>query len=248
MLAALFFLVALFYASVGFGGGSSYLAILSLSGFEYSLIPVIALACNIVVVSGNSFHYVRQGHYAPKLLIPHIISSVPFAYLGGTLELEKYVFESLVAISLTLAGLFMVLQPGKYSSEDTPYQPLSIPFALFLGAVLGLLSGVIGIGGGIFLAPALYFLRAGAPHQIATTASLFILINSIAGIIAQLQKTNVIENLPEYWYLPLAVLVGGQIGNFMSIKILPLRMLAFITGGLVLLVGLRMGTKVLDVM
>ena len=109
---------------------------------------------------------------------------------------------------------------------------------------MGFVSGVVGIGGGIFLSPILFLIRAGRPKHIVTTASLFILINSISGVIGHLTKNNVLAEIQNYWYLLLAVLIGGQIGNFLNLKIFPTRILALVTAGLVLFVAARMGTKI----
>lgn len=244
MLAVLFGAIAFLYASVGFGGGSSYLALLVLWGLPYTIIPMLALACNIIVVSGNSLHYVRAGHFNKHILIPHLIGSVPLAYIGGTLAISQIFFEWLVFLTLLIASLLLIWQHKQYGAPNTIYHPLSLPLAISIGAGLGFLSGVIGIGGGIFLAPILYLLHAGSPRQIATTASLFILINSIAGILGHLQKTGFSEEIFAYWPLLLAVLVGGLSGNLVSLKYFPLKVIVLITGLLVLFVSLRMGIKV----
>ena len=109
---------------------------------------------------------------------------------------------------------------------------------------MGFISGVVGIGGGIFLSPILFLIRAGRPKHIATVASLFILINSISGIIGQLTKNMVLTEVFNYWYLLAAVLIGGQVGNFLNLKIFPARILALVTAVLVIFVATRMGLRV----
>ena len=244
LLAALFGAIALLYASVGFGGGSSYLALLVLWELPFSIIPMLALACNIIVVFGNSLHYARVGYFNSRLLIPYLIGSIPLSYLGGTLIIDQTLFEWLIFLSLLVAGLLLIWQHKTFEDPNANYQLPALPLAIAVGAVLGFLSGIIGIGGGIFLAPILYLLRAGSPRKIATTASLFILINSTAGLLGHLQKIGFSEMLLAHWPLLLAVLIGGQIGNLLSIKYFPLRILVLITGLLVLSVSLRMGIKV----
>ncbi len=244
LIAALFGVIALLYASVGFGGGSSYLALLVLWGLPYAIIPMLALACNIIVVSGNSLHYVRAGYFNQRLLVPYLIGSIPLAYLGGTLTIDQTLFEWLIFLSLLIAGLLLIWQHKTFDDPHANYQLPAMPLAIAVGAVLGFLSGIIGIGGGIFLAPILYLLRAGSPRQIATTASLFILINSLAGLLGHLQKIGFPELLLAYWPLLLAVFVGGQAGNHLSLKLFPLRVMVLITGLLVLFVSLRMAIKV----
>lgn len=244
LLAALFGVIALLYASVGFGGGSSYLALLVLWGLPFSIIPMLALACNIIVVSGNSLHYVRAGHFNKRLLIPYLIGSIPLSYLGGTLVIDQILFEWLIFLLLLTAGLLLIWQHKEFEDPDTNYRPPFLPLAIIVGAILGFLSGIIGIGGGIFLAPVLHLLRAGSPRQIATTASLFILINSIAGLLGHLQKIGFSAMLLAYWPLLLAVFIGGQAGNLLSLKFLPLKIMVLITGLLVIFVSLRIGIKV----
>ena len=244
LLGLLFFFVALFYASVGFGGGSSYLALLVLWDIPYVIIPAIALICNITVVSGNSFHYVRAGYLNWQLLLPPIMTSIPFAYLGGRLEIEKHLFLLLLFATLFIAGIRLLVSYRLYDENLNAYKPTPIWLGGMIGAILGLLAGTVGIGGGIFLAPILYNLRAGPPKQIATTASLFILVNSIAGLVGQLQKSGLTEALLDYWYLPVLVLVGGQFGNLLTIKFIPAHIVALMTAVLVLFVAGRLGLAI----
>lgn len=246
MLALLFFIVAAFYASVGFGGGSSYLALLVLWDVPYIIIPAIALICNITVVSGNSFHYIRAGYLNWRLLLPPTLASVPFAYLGGRLEVEKELFVILLFAALLFAGIRLLINYRHYDDVVSSYKNLPIWLGTIVGIVLGFLAGVVGIGGGIFLAPILYNFRAGTPKQIAMTASLFILVNSIAGLMGQLQKNGVTDALLDYWYLPFLALLGGQLGNLITIKLIPARIVALLTSLLVLFVASRLGLLVVS--
>lgn len=241
LLATLFSLVALFYASVGFGGGSSYLALLVLWGLPFAVIPVIALICNIIVVSGNSFHYARAGYVNWRLLLPPVVASVPMAYLGGRLMIEREVFVAILFVTLLLTGLRLLIQHRQYGDEMTDYQGLPVWKGVGLGAVLGFLAGVVGIGGGIFLAPVLYNLRVASPKVIAATASLFILVNSMAGLAGQLQKSGFTETILAYWYLPIVVFLGGQMGNLLTIRLIPAKIVALLTALLVLFVAIRLG-------
>ncbi len=246
ILGLLFAIIAIFYASVGFGGGSSYIALLILWDIPYIIIPAIALICNITVVSGNSFHYIRAGYLNWRLLLAPTIASVPFAYIGGTLEIEKELFILLLFTSLVFAGIRLLFNYRTYNNDSQPYKNIPIWLGSLIGATLGFMAGIVGIGGGIFLAPILYNIRAGSPKQIATTASIFILINSIAGLIGQLQKNNVTEVILDYWYLPLLVLIGGQIGNLLTIKFIPTRIIALLTACLVLFVAGRLGFMIME--
>ncbi len=245
LLSILFLVTAILYSSVGFGGGSTYLALLLIWGIPYTIFPVIALSCNIIVVSGNCFNYIRAGNINLKLLIPYLIGSVPLAYIGGSLSIERELFEILLFLVLSSAGILLLFNFKSYDDKKESYKKINPLVSISIGGVLGFISGIVGIGGGIFLSPILFLIRAGRPKYIVTTASIFILINSISGTVGQLTKSDVLAEIQNYWYLLLAVLIGGQIGNLLNLKILPTRILALITAALVLLVALRMGIRFL---
>ena len=238
-----FFVTAILYASVGFGGGSTYLALLLILGVPYYIFPVIALICNIFVVSGNSFNYIRAGNLNLKLLTPYLIGSIPLAYIGGSLQIDKNLFEIFLFLVLAFAGTMILINFKSYDNEDTTYKDIPIIISILIGGILGFVSGAVGIGGGIFLSPILFLIKAGKPKHIVTAASLFILINSIAGVIGQLTKNIVLIEVSNYWYLFLAVMIGGHIGNFLNLKVFPTKILALITATLVLFVAIRMGVK-----
>ena len=244
LLSILFLVTAILYSSVGFGGGSTYLALLLIWGVPYFIFPVIALSCNIIVVTGNCFNYIRTGNLNLKLLIPYLIGSVPMAYIGGSLPIEKQLFEILLFLVLALAGTLLLFNFKSYNDKEEDYRKISNSSSILIGGVLGFISGVVGIGGGIFLSPILFLARAGRPKHIVTASSLFILINSIFGIIGQLTKNAVLIEVTNYWYLLVAVLIGGQIGNFLNLKIFSTRILALVTSCLVLFVAVRMGLKI----
>ena len=241
----LFFVTSAIYSSVGFGGGSTYLALLLLWGIPYTIFPVIALSCNIIVVTGNCINYSRAGNLNLKFLAPYLVGSIPLAFFGGSLSLDKELFEILLFSILFIAGLLLLINFKTYDDNEENYNKIPSPIAVIIGSILGFISGVVGIGGGIFLSPILFLLRAAKPKVIVTAASVFILINSLSGIIGQLTKNLVLEQLLNYWPLLLAVLVGGQIGNFLNIRILPTKILALITASLVLFVAARMLFKIL---
>ena len=243
ILSILFFVTAILYSSVGFGGGSAYLALLLISGVPYFIFPILALSCNIIVVSGNCFNYIRAGNLNLRLLIPYLIGSMPLAFIGGSLPIEKKLFEILLFLVLTIAGILLLLNFRSYDDKEESYRKIPIIISILIGGILGFISGIVGIGGGIFLSPILFLIKAGRPKHIVTTASLFILINSLSGIVGQLTKNAVISEIPNYWFLLLAVLIGGQVGNFLNLKIFPTRILALVTAGLVLFIAIRMAYK-----
>ena len=243
ILSILFFVTAILYASVGFGGGSTYLALLLIWNIPYHIFPIIALICNIFVVSGNSFNYIKAGNLNLKLLIPYLIGSIPLAFIGGSLPIEKNIFEIFLFIVLAIAGTLLLINFKTYDDNESTYRNIPIFISILIGGILGFVSGVVGIGGGIFLSPILFLIKAAKPKHIVTAASLFILINSISGVFGQLTKNIVLSDISSYWYLFLIVIIGGHIGNFLNLKMFPTRLLALITSTLVLFVAIRMGIK-----
>ena len=244
ILPILFFITAILYSSVGFGGGSTYLALLLIWDIPYYIFPVIALFCNIIVVTGNSINYVRAGNHNFKLLLPFLIGSIPFAFFGGTLIINKEIFEILLFLVLSIAGVLLLINNKSYEEKNLITKKLNSFISIFIGSVLGLISGIVGIGGGIFLSPILFLLKADIPKNIVTTASLFILVNSISGILGQLTKEIVLNEIKFYWPLFLSVLIGGLFGNYLNLKIFSNRFLAIITSLLVIFVAFRMALKI----
>ena len=243
VLSILFFVTATLYSSVGFGGGSTYLALLLLWGVPYYIFPAIALLCNIFVVSGNCFNYIRAGNLNLKLLLPYLIGSIPLAFIGGSLQVDKDLFEILLFLVLSTAGILLLFKFKSYDDIESDYKKIPFIISLFIGSLLGFISGIVGIGGGIFLSPILFLLRAGKPQHIVTTASIFILINSLSGIFGQLTKNAVFNEISNYWVLLLAVIIGGQLGNFLNLKVFSTKILALLTAVLVIFVAIRIGLK-----
>jgi len=243
ILSFLFFLTALLYSSVGFGGGSTYLALLLLWGIPYQVFPVIALCCNVIVVSGNCFNFIREGNSNFKLAVPYLISSVPLAFIGGSLEIEQNIFEILLFITLSVAGFLLLLKFRSFGDKNETYRKIPNIISILIGSTIGFVSGIVGIGGGIFLSPILLLIKVGDIRHIAATASIFILINSVAGIAGQITKDSILSEIYSYWPLFLLVFIGGQLGNFLNLRIFPARILALVTSLLVIFVALRMGVK-----
>lgn len=245
-LTSVFFLTALAYAMVGFGGGSTYNALLILGGVDYRLVPIIALSCNIIVVSGGVFHFARQGHIGLRRAAPWLISSIPAAFLGGLIPVPEHIFILLLGLCLLAAGgriLWRSLCMPDDGASDIVARGHHAALPLFAGAGLGLVAGITGIGGGIFLAPILYLLRWDGARAIAGLCALFILVNSLAGLAGQLVKAHDLAILPALWpYLPLglAVAVGGQIGSWLGASRLRLFWIERLTGVLILYVALRL--------
>ena len=245
ILSILFFVTALIYSSVGFGGGSTYLAILLIWGVPYTIFPVIALVCNIIVVSGNSINFIRSKNVNINLLFPYLIGSIPFAFIGGSITIEKSLFEILLFCVLLVAGIFLLIESKSFSEEKIKINQIPKLISISIGSIIGFISGIVGIGGGIFLSPLLFLMKTGYPKHITSSASLFILINSIFGIAGQLTKDQILDQVIIYWPLFLSVLVGGQIGSVLNIKFLPNKILALLTSFLVIFVAIRIGIKLI---
>ena len=238
-LAAAFFVTAALYASVGFGGGSTYTALLTLGGVDYKILPAISLICNVIVVSGGAFRYVRAKQVDWPRVLPLVLISAPFAWLGGLTPIKQSTFTLILALALLAAGLLLLFQ-REYLAGDTPTRTKASLFDYLAGAGTGYLAGLVGIGGGIFLAPILHLTRWGQPRAIAATACLFILINSLAGLGGQFMKlgtSGAAAALTPYWPLAITVLIGGQIGSSASLKLLSQTMVRRVTALLILYVA-----------
>ncbi|KCZ93372.1 sulfite exporter TauE/SafE family protein [Hyphomonas johnsonii] len=243
VLAILFFITAMLYAAVGFGGGSTYNALLILNGTDYRILPSIALACNIIVVTGGVIRFWRAGHLALRRLAPFLVASIPAAWLGGRIPVSESLFTGILGGTLLISGLHLAFRSAPKTGTNAVQQRPAPLVGLGVGGSIGLLSGMVGIGGGIFLAPVLYFLKWGHPRQIAAACSFFILANSLSGLAGQamkLQDAQVLTLTLPYWPLLLSVLVGGQIGSWLGSKRLQPSVVKKLTALLILYVAVRL--------
>jgi uncharacterized membrane protein YfcA len=177
------------------------------------------------------------------LLVPYLVGSIPFAFFGASISISKELFEIILFIILFIAGILLLIKNKSYSYDQIKINSVSKAVSIFIGSVIGFFSGIVGIGGGIFLSPILFLMKAGYPRHIATAASLFILINSIFGVAGQLTKNIVFDEFLNYWPLFFCVLIGGQIGNLLNIKFISNKTLTIITSMLVIFVSIRMGIR-----
>jgi uncharacterized membrane protein YfcA len=214
LLAAAMFAGAVLYSSVGHAGSSAYLAIMALFGVPPAVMRPTALVLNVLVASVTSTRYIRAGQFRWRVAWPFLAGALPFAFLGGSLQLAGGFYKPLVGAVLLLAAA-RLLWPRAIKSAEEPHDP-PILLALVIGAGIGLLSGLTGTGGGIFLSPVLLFLGWSAPKTTSGVAAVFILSNSIAGLAGNLAS---VQHLPPM--LPLyaaAVLAGALVGTTLGIR------------------------------
>jgi uncharacterized membrane protein YfcA len=234
-----FLVIATLYSSVGFGGGSSYLALLALVLTSFFAIRSTALICNLVVVSGSTYLYWKNGHLDFKKFLPFVLTSIPLAFLGARFRLSEEVFFIILGGALIISAVALIFQTLKLKKSDE-VNPNYPPYVTYLlGAGIGLLSGLVGIGGGIFLAPVLNHMKWDKSIKIAALASFFILVNSVSGIGGLLTKGTFELPWVEAIGLIVAVFIGGQIGIRLSLSKLTGNGIKIVTAILVLIVGVR---------
>ena len=210
LLAAGMLVAAFLYASVGHGGASAYIAAMALAGIAPAEMRPIALMLNVLVASLATYKFWRAGHFVWGLFWPFAVISIPAAYLGGAITLPGTAYKVLVGLVLLYAG-WQLWWSARAGEELRPARRLPIPLAMAIGAVLGVLSGLTGVGGGIFLSPLLLLFGWAGTKQTSAVAAPFILVNSLAALAAGFVKNPVPP--PDYaWWLMAAVLVGGWAG------------------------------------
>jgi uncharacterized membrane protein YfcA len=253
-LAPIFFLIALTYATAGFGGGSSYLAVLALAALPTGEMRATALVCNLIVASGGVFHFWKAGAMPWKRALPLVLFSVPAAYLGGRIELPREQFLGLLGLVLLFAGLAMWWRTGLEQippNNEPPPEAENAENAQvgagLLGGMLGFLAGLVSIGGGIFLSPVLFLQRWAAARVIAAVTSLFIFVNSLSGLLGQLSR-GIELSWQLLGVLAVAVLLGGQIGTRLTLRRLSATTIRRIAAVLIVIVGVRLLVQVSGVL
>ena len=209
LLPLLLFLIAMLYSSVGHAGASGYLAVKAIIGIQPEIMRPSALALNILVATIATYKFYRVGSFSRGLFLPLIITSIPMAYLGGRLVLPEEFYKPVVGIILLFAA-WRLFRTGRNGS-DYEVQTPSMLLLLLFGGVLGLLSGLTGVGGGIFLSPLLLVFRWAPLKAISGVAAAFILVNSIAGILGVISNETTIQ--PTLFIWAFAVILGGLIGS-----------------------------------
>jgi hypothetical protein len=216
------FIVAILYSSVGHGGASGYLAIMSLTSYgmmESSWLKQHAWFLNLLVAALAFYHYRKEGFHNIKLTIPFVIASIPMAFLGGYLLIDGVVYDLLLSITLLWAAwrLFGSMSIDEIEKTVLPTTPQAIPW----GAGIGLASGIIGVGGGIFLSPIILLKKWATPKTVAATSAVFIWVNSMAGLAGASVSGQLNLDLNILIYFALVVIVGGIIGSYYGAKIAP---------------------------
>lgn len=215
MLTLAVFAVAFLYSCVGHAGASGYIAAMTLFGLAPAVVKPTALALNILVATIASWQFRRAGHFSWKLFWPLALASVPCAFLGGYINLPTRAFKILVGLVLLASAARFLFDPPAEPAANHP----SLPKSLGIGAGLGLLSGLTGTGGGIFLTPLGIFLKWDATKTVAAVSAVFILVNSASGLAGWLLKTRAFPGVA--WPLTLAALAGGVAGSYLGSARLP---------------------------
>lgn len=235
-----FFLIAMLYSAAGFGGGSSYLALLVLVGWKAQSFAAVALSCNLVVTGQGAWFLARNGYLKWKDILPFVVASIPMALLGGLYKIRTDIWFIILGTSLILSGLALLI-PKKNEGRDL--EQVSRKFlwilGIGLGTVLGFLAGLVGIGGGIFLSPILHFLKVGKSREIAALATAFILLNSASGLLGQVLKAGIPDRFAAGLALIGAVVLGGNIGSRWATHFLSNSALRYWTAVLVITAGVR---------
>lgn len=241
-LAVLFCIVAFIYSSVGLGGGSSYTALMAIFGISTLAIPMISLSLNLFVTSVGSFNFIRNKHAKIKLILPFLISSIPMAYLGGSLKLQKEMFYWILLISLVFVAIRIYIWHNTTIKLNIN-QNGKIIISLIAGSILGLVAGIVGIGGGIYLVPLILILGLGTEKEAAACGVIFIWLNSFSGLLSRFQYNSI--DLTNYIPLIVAVLAGGTLGSFMgSFKFSP-KAMEKILGAVIIVAILFLSGKVI---
>ena len=239
-----FLIIAFIYASVGFGGGSSYLAILAVYALPFKEIRLIALLCNIIVVTGGTIIFIRNKQTDWKKIIPVVLISVPLAFLGAKMKISQDTFFIILGCSLLIAAILLWIKTKPATTETIKAQgKYHYIQDGILGGAIGFLSGMVGIGGGIFLSPLLNLLKWDTAKKIAATASVFILANSISGIAGQLSSLPSNINYTRIILLCIAVFIGGQLGSRMGASTFNPLVIKRVTALLVFFAGVEVLSK-----
>lgn len=233
------FVISLVYTSVGLGGGSSYVALLFLFGIPLANIPPIALFFNITASSVAFYRFSKRGYVVPRLVYPFLLTSIPATFLGARIKLDENILTLVFALTLFCIALVLFFRKKEKKFRFSDSKNMSWILPLLLGAILGFLAGLVGIGGGIFLGPVLLLVGFASPKYIAGICSAFVLVNSIVGLTARYFQGNV--DLSTIFFLGIVVFVGAQVGSFFGTKRFSPILLQKVVAVILLLVSFKLG-------
>src|SRR5438067_10699 len=226
--------IAFLYSSVGHAGASGYIAIMTLFGLTATVIRPTALVLNILVATIGSFQFWRAGHFSWKLFWPFALLSVPAAYLGGYIQPSASILRILIGLVLLFSAARLIFRRGDPAETVAP----SKPTAVGVGAGLGFLSGLTGTGGGIFLTPLLLFCRWAHIRQAAAVSAVFILVNSIGGLVGYF---TAVRSLPVLGlYLAIPAIIGGTIGSHLGSRRFPVRAISILLAIVLAVAGTKL--------
>ncbi|MEY2538230.1 MAG: uncharacterized protein QOG67_1970 [Verrucomicrobiota bacterium] len=226
--------IAFLYSSVGHAGASGYIAVMALFGLATNVIRPTALILNILVALIGAFQFWRAGHFSWKLFWPFALLSVPAAYLGGYLQLPAAILKTLIGVVLLFSAARLFFRRGDPPDIAAPSQPV----ALGVGAGIGLLSGLTGTGGGIFLTPLLLFCHWARTKQASAVSALFILVNSIAGLTGFIAANQALPSLAAV--LAAAALAGGAVGSYLGSRHFPVRIISILLATVLVIAGCKL--------
>ncbi|MEK6335524.1 MAG: sulfite exporter TauE/SafE family protein [Acidobacteriota bacterium] len=241
LIAALILVVALLYSTVGHGGASGYLAVMALFGMAPIVMKPTALVLNIIVASVGTLRFYRAGFFSWRTFWPFAVASIPASFIGGSLSLPVPIYKSIVGVVLIYSAVRLFFNAA--SADKQTKTPVPIWVALLLGAALGLLSGLTGVGGGIFLSPILLIMAWEKTKETSGVAAAFILVNSVAGLLGHIASVSYIPADITFW-AP-AALIGGWIGTEMGTKLLPVAGIRRWLSAVLALAGLKLGSEVI---
>lgn len=226
--------IAFLYSSVGHAGASGYIATMTLFGLTTTVIRPTALVLNILVATIGSFQFWRAGHFSWKLFWPFALLSIPAAYFGGYLQPSASILRILIGVVLLFSAARLIFRRTDTAGTTTPSKPIAIG----IGAGLGFLSGLTGTGGGIFLTPLLLFVRWAHIRQAAAVSALFILVNSIGGLVGYFSAVHSVPTLGVYLAIP--AIIGGIVGSYLGSRRLPVRGIAIFLAVVLTIAGAKL--------
>jgi uncharacterized membrane protein YfcA len=239
-----FFLISMIFSSVGLGGGCAYTALLVLLGVPHYAAASTALSLNLIVSAQGSWNYYRRGHLSPDILIPFAISSIPLAFVGASIEASKELFTVVLSIALLIIAIRLIFfRSDRYLDLRKSHKRRAWGVGLPAGAVLGFVAGLCGLGGAVFLVPAIILLRLGNPKEAAACGILFVLLNSASGLVGHILRGTVDPGM----VLPLAipVLIGGQIGSRLGAGSFRPATVTRVLAAVLLFISLKLGGSII---